>query len=109
MGRGDYLGEFEQIVLLAVARLGDQPYGMEIRREIESRTGRAVSIGAVYATLDRLEEKGHVRPGESLAPGRARRSFSITSGGVAALEKSREIQTRLWSGLRLPRATSRKS
>ena len=82
MGRGDYLGEFEQIVLLAVARLGDDSYGMEIRREIEARTGRAVSIGAVYATLDRLETKGYVSPHDNGTAERARRFFALTRSGA---------------------------
>jgi len=58
--RGAYLGEFEQVVLLALVRLGDGAYGLRIRREIETRTSREVSIGAVYATLDRLESQGLV-------------------------------------------------
>ena len=60
MSKEPYLGEFEQVVLLAVARLEGEGYGVTIRREIERRTGRSASIGAVYATLDRLEAKGHV-------------------------------------------------
>jgi len=55
MAKGDYLGEFEQIVLLALIRLRRNAYGMTVRREIEQRTGRKVSIGAVYATLERLQ------------------------------------------------------
>ena len=61
MGRGDYLGEFEQVVLLAVARLEDEAYGMRVREEIEVRAGRRTSIGAVYATLECLVGKGHAR------------------------------------------------
>jgi DNA-binding PadR family transcriptional regulator len=101
MARGEYLGEFEQIVLLAVARLAGESYGMAIRREIEARTGRAVSIGAVYATLDRLELKGLVRPGDAQSGGRARRFFTGSRGGRHALEASREIHARMWAGLRL--------
>ena len=104
MGRGGYLGEFEQIVLLAVARLEHESYGMQIRREIEERTGRQVSIGAVYATLDRLEGKGFVSTRHDAGAGRARRFFAITADGVDALEASRDIQSRMWSGLRLRRA-----
>ena len=58
MPKGDFLGAFEEIVLLALVQLGDDAYGMTIRREIEDRSGRTVSIGAVYSTLDRLEFKG---------------------------------------------------
>jgi DNA-binding PadR family transcriptional regulator len=104
MGRGDHLGEFEQIVLLAIARLGDDGYGMRIRREIEARTGRAVSIGGVYATLDRLESKGLVAAKEEASGGRARRFFVLTPDAVDALEASRAMQERMWSGLRLRRA-----
>ena len=104
MGRGDYLGEFEQIVLLAVARLGDESYGMEIRREIESRTGRAVSIGAVYATLDRVESKGYVSPHDEGSAGRARRFFALTASGADALETARAVQQKMWAGLRLKKA-----
>jgi PadR family transcriptional regulator PadR len=99
----DYLGEFEQIVLLAVARLGnDDAYGMRIRREIEDRAGRSAAIGAVYATLDRLQSKGYLRARDDDAGGRARRFFAITPGGIDALEAARDLQARMWSGLRMP-------
>src|SRR4029434_3381352 len=60
MPRGDFLGSLEQIVMLAVLRLGTNAYGITVRREIEEQTGREISIGAVYATLERLEAKGYV-------------------------------------------------
>jgi PadR family transcriptional regulator PadR len=103
----DYLGEFEQIVLLAVARLAGDAYGMQIRREIEARTERAVTIGAVYATLDRLEAKGYLATHDEAASGRARRFFVLTPTGVEALETARELQARMWSGLRLSRQARR--
>ncbi|HEX9698943.1 MAG TPA: helix-turn-helix transcriptional regulator [Acidobacteriota bacterium] len=107
MSRGKYLGEFEQMVLLAVARLGDGAYGMRIRREIEACSGRHVAIGAVYATLERLREKGHVRTqaGDTSPErdGRARKFFTLTKGGVDVLEKARAVQDRLWAGLDLRR------
>ena len=106
MARGEYLGEFEQVVLLAVARLGKDAYGMRIRQEIEERTGRAVTIGAVYATLDRLDTKAYVRPRDE-AGGRARRFFDIQAAGVDALETARQIQSRMWAGLRLKRSPKR--
>ena len=65
MGKGSVLGEFEQIVLLAVARLEGEGYGVTIRKEIEAQAEREVTIGAVYATLSRLEEKGLLVPNES--------------------------------------------
>lgn len=103
MGRG-HLGEFEQIVLLAVARVGDRAYGMQIRREIEDRSGRAVTIGAVYATLDRLAAKGLLSQREDTASGRARRFYGLSNAGIAALEAARDHQMRMWSGLRLRRS-----
>ena len=59
MSKGDHLGEFEQLVLLALMRVGGSGYGMEVRRELEATSGRDVAIGAVYGTLERLEAKGH--------------------------------------------------
>jgi PadR family transcriptional regulator len=105
MSKGDYLGEFEQIVLLALSRVGRDAYGMTIRREIEATTGRKVSIGAVYATLDRLATKGYARSRLS-APvsergGRARRLYELTSEGVTALKRSREILEKMWKGARV--------
>jgi PadR family transcriptional regulator len=99
-----YLGEFEQVVLLAVARLGDEAYGMRIRQEIEDRAGRSASIGAVYATLDRLQTKNYLRARDESAGGRARRFFVITPAGIEALEAARDLQTRMWSGLRIKRS-----
>ena len=101
-----YLGEFEQIVLLAVWRLDDEGYGMRIRQEIERRLGRPVTIGAVYVTLERLADKGCVRPrtGEPTPQrgGRAKRFYSITPTGIAALEDARRQLTKMWQGLRRP-------
>jgi DNA-binding PadR family transcriptional regulator len=105
--RGDHLGEFEQIVMLAVARLGDDAYGMKIRREIESRTGRAASLGAVYATLDRLADKDLLGVRRDETAGRPRWFFRLTPAGVAAIETARDIQTRMWAGLSLKRLKSR--
>jgi DNA-binding PadR family transcriptional regulator len=105
MARGDYLGEFEQVVLLAVARLGDEAYGMRIRAEIEQRAGRRASIGAVYATLERLVSKGLARetdvPGGKERSGLARRFYAVTAGGRAALHDARALQARMWAGLSL--------
>ncbi len=101
-----YLGSFEHLVLLAVGRLGDEGYGVSIRREIERRTGRSVSTGAVYATLDRLEEKGYVRSWEGEATprrgGRAKRHFRLEPAGARALRASRRMLERMWEGLELP-------
>jgi DNA-binding PadR family transcriptional regulator len=108
MGRGEYLGELEQIVMLAVARLGADAYGMGIRREIEARAGRSMAIGAVYSTLERLEDKGYVKvvakPPDPGRDGRARRFFELTRPGLDALQRAGEVQARMWAGLRLKRA-----
>jgi DNA-binding PadR family transcriptional regulator len=103
MSRGDYLGEFEHLVLLALKRLGENAYGVTVRRDIETRTQREVSIGAIYATLDRLETKGLVksRVGEPTAArgGRAKRYFRITVRGVAAINKTHEALRKMSDGL----------
>jgi PadR family transcriptional regulator PadR len=103
MSRGDYLGEFEHVVLLALMRLGDDAYGVTVRKEIEARTDRDVSIGAVYATLDRLEAKALVasRVGDPTAArgGRAKRHFRITSRGVAAVNRTHEALRNMSKGL----------
>lgn len=92
MSARDYLGEFEHIVLLALMRLGDQAYGVTVRREIASRTKREVSIGAIYATLDRLEAKRYVRSraGDPTPErgGRSKRFFRVTAQGVSAVNRT---------------------
>jgi PadR family transcriptional regulator PadR len=98
-----YLGELEQIVLLAVLRLGDKAYAVPILDEIKAQSGRAVARGALYTALDRLEAKGCLRSrlGEPLAErgGRARRYFTVTPAAVRALKDSRLALMRLWRGL----------
>ena len=106
-GRQSYLGEFEQVVLLAVARLKDDAYGMGVRSAIMERAGRAVTIGAMYATLDRLVSKGYLRARDQAREGRTRRFFALTAAGVEALEAARELQQRMWTGVRLPRPERR--
>jgi PadR family transcriptional regulator, regulatory protein PadR len=98
-----FLGEFEQLVLLALMHLGDGAYAINARDEIERRTGRAVARGAVYITLDRLEKKGYLE--SWLADptpergGRAKRYYRVRPAGVAALEYSRATLQRMWQGL----------
>ncbi len=103
MAKGRFLGEFEQLVLLAVARLGPESYGMTIRREIQRCSGRSVSLAPVYATLSRLEAKGLVRSrtGEPtpVRGGRAPRHFELQPAGVRALQESRGMLDRMWDGL----------
>ncbi len=102
--KGDYLGEFEQIVLVALLRLGPNAYGMAVRREIEQRTHRPISIGAVYATLERLETKRYVSSfaGDPTPErgGRAKRFFRIESDGQRALRDSQEAMRRMTAGLK---------
>jgi DNA-binding PadR family transcriptional regulator len=100
------LGEFEQMVLLAVlcAGQGDgQAYGVTVHRELERRTGRRVARGAIYMTLDRLEKKGLLTSFQSEPTaergGRARRCYEVTKPATAALRASRRALTRLWEGL----------
>jgi DNA-binding PadR family transcriptional regulator len=99
------LGEFEQVVLLAVLRLEDKAYGVTIRSEIAACTGRVPSPGALYTTLDRMEEKGVVRSwlGEATPQrgGRAKRYFALTKAGHAALLSAQRAYQSLLQGLDL--------
>jgi PadR family transcriptional regulator, regulatory protein PadR len=98
-----YLGECEQIVLLAVLRLGEKAYGVPIRAEIENRAGRKVTVGALYATLDRLEAKGLVHSWfadpTAQRGGRSKRYFKLLPAGVEALSGSKAVFDRMWEGL----------
>lgn len=97
------LGEFEQLVLMAVVRLEDDAYGATIRREIEERTGRRLAISAVYTTLERLEQKGLVRSwiGEPTAErgGRRRKHFALQPAGARALKSAYRAYTGMAAGL----------
>src|SRR5438270_13095544 len=99
MDSNDRLGRFEEIVLLALVRLRENAYGVTIRREIAERTGRDVSFGAVYTTLERLQLKGHVssRLGNPTPErgGRAKRYFQIEPPGRRALHSARETIERM--------------
>jgi DNA-binding PadR family transcriptional regulator len=103
--KGDYLAEFELYVMLAVLRLKEDAYGVTIRREIEERAGRPVSIGAVYATLGRLEEKRmvefRVSDPKPVQGGRSKKLVSLTPPGLAALEHSAGMLQRMMQGTRL--------
>ncbi len=103
MGDRQFLGEFEQLVLLALVRLQGNAYGVTIRRELVERTKRDVSLGAVYATLSRLAEKGFVESsvGEPTPErgGRAKKFFSVTAPGLVALDETRQVQNRMWDGV----------
>ena len=99
MSKGQYLAEFEIYVMSAVSLLGDEAYGMTIRREIEERAGRRVAIGAIYATLARLADKGYVtmRISEPLPVqgGRARKYVRLTAAGRRALNHSTAMLARM--------------
>jgi PadR family transcriptional regulator, regulatory protein PadR len=106
-GRG-YLGEFEHIIVLAVLRLGGRAYGVTVRQEIEFRTNREVSIGAVYATLERLERKGYVKSHSGdptpARGGRSKRFFRATAKGVAAVHRTQRALHSMTEGLDLVRS-----
>lgn len=97
------LGDLEELVLLALLRLGPEAWGAGIREELRERAGRSVSISTVYVTLMRLEEKGYVRSRMG-APtgergGKAKRHFELRPEGIRALESVREVRERMWDGL----------
>jgi DNA-binding PadR family transcriptional regulator len=97
------LGDFEQLVLFGVLRLADDAYGAAIRQEIHARSGRDVSINAVYTTLDRLQDKGLLRAwvGEPTPQrgGRRRKFYGLTPAGVAALRQAYRAITAMAAGL----------
>jgi PadR family transcriptional regulator PadR len=97
------LAEFEIQVMLAVKRLGADAYGARIRQEIEGRGGRRVSMGAVYATLGRLEDRGLLRSRASdpmpVRGGRARKVYTATAAGRAALDEAATMLLRMMEGL----------
>jgi len=105
VGAPTLLGEFEQIVLLAILRLDDDAYGVTIRDEIAARTDRDPSPGALYTTLDRMEEKGLVtsRFGQPTAErgGRPKRYFRVTGRGEAAVASAQRAYQQLLKGLKL--------
>ena len=97
------LGALELTILLAVARLGDDAYGLAIRRDISTRTGRDYSVGAVYTTLERLEAKGLVTS-RTTSPtpvrgGRSRRHFKTTAAGNRAIRQAERVAKSVWAGI----------
>jgi PadR family transcriptional regulator len=93
------LGVLEEQVLVAVLRTRGEAYGMEVRREIERVTGRDLAIGAVYATLDRLEQKGLLNSKRVFGDGPSRRLFEVQAKGARALADTRAMRERLWHGV----------
>ena len=101
--KGDHLGEFEELTLLTVLGLGDEAYGVSVQEKLERDAKRSVSLGAVYAALNRLESKGLVqsRQGEATAErgGRRKRMFAITTEGTLTLRSIRKTRDRIWRSL----------
>ena len=99
------LSEIEQLVLLALARLNDDAYGVTIRREIEVRGRRPVSIAGVYSCLERMEQRGLVESWLTEPTpergGRAKKHFRLTAAGVESLVQARQRLDRMWAGLRI--------
>ena len=102
----DVLGGFEQAVLLAVIRLGDEAYGRAILKEVQKRLDREVAPGAVHATLERLEQKrlltSRLGSGTPVRGGRPRRFYRLQPAGVRALNQARAAVDSMWRGLRWP-------
>jgi DNA-binding PadR family transcriptional regulator len=103
MPKAVFLGEFEQLVLLTLLRLGEEAYVLSALKEMSRVAGRSVSRGALYRTLDRLNEKGFVTwDVEEKVEGRGghpRRRFQVTLSGIAALRASRSTLQKLWEGM----------
>lgn len=103
VAKGRHLGEFEQLVMLAVLRLGNEAYGMTVRRELQKTARRPVTIGSVYGTLERLEQKGFMssRLGDPdpVRGGRARRFYQVEREGEVALHEARAAMERMWEGV----------
>lgn len=95
------LGVFQEQILVAVLRTREDAYGMNVRREIERVTSRQLAIGAVYATLDRLEEKGLLTSRRKNSDETSRRVFAVTASGALALADVRAMRDRLWQGVDL--------
>jgi DNA-binding PadR family transcriptional regulator len=97
------LNDTEKLDLLALLRVGDEAYAIPLREEIEARTGRTLSVTAVYAALDRLERQGLVESWLSdplpERGGRARKLYRVRAEGGAALRREREAEERMWEGL----------
>jgi len=102
----EFLGPFEQAVLLAVVRLGEGAYGRAILRDVQNRLKREIAAGAVHATLERLERKGLVASrlgsGTAMRDGRARRFYTVKAAGARALDEARRALDQVWRGCDRP-------
>ncbi len=98
-----FLGEFEELILLTVAILDEEAYGVSVTQELEQKTGRSVGFSTVHTTLQRLEEKGFLSSGMGGATaergGRRKRFFIVTAAGRKALQEVRQVRTDLWNAL----------
>ena len=107
MTKGTNLGEFEYVVLLAVLRLGENAYGMTVRRELGEIAGRDAGIGSVYQTLERLERKGFITsrtgPTDPARGGKPRRLYAVGAEGRASALAMRDSTSRMWDGIDLSR------
>ncbi|MBY0436319.1 MAG: PadR family transcriptional regulator [Cyclobacteriaceae bacterium] len=95
-----YLGEFEELVLLTIATLGNEAYGVSIQQDIETRCNRTISIGALHSTITRLEEKGFLKSWMGGATqergGRSKRYYEITQAGKRAVSETKSLRDELW-------------
>lgn len=109
--KGTYLGEFEELILLAVASEGDEAYAVSVKASVESNTKRTINISAVHSALYRLEEKGFLRSSFGGATqkrgGKEKRLFQVTNSGLAALRESKELREGYWN--KIPQMLLRKS
>ncbi len=102
----DLLTDLEFLVLLAVRRAGDRAYALAIQEELLEGAGRKVSVGSLYNTLMRMEERGEVAstmgdPSPTRG-GKAKRLYAVTPGGLEALRRTREVMDRMWDGAAVP-------
>lgn len=99
--KGTYLGEFEELVLLTIAVLFNDAYGIAIKKELEQQTDRKISIGAVHAATNRLEDKGYLSSffGDKTEKrgGRRKKHYTVTVAGQRALQTSRDLRQNLWN------------
>jgi PadR family transcriptional regulator, regulatory protein PadR len=106
-----YLGEFEELVLLTIASLGEEAYGVSIQQDIETRCKRSISIGALHATIARLEEKGFLKSWLGGATqergGRSKRYYEITPSGKKAVSESKSLRDELWSLSKIKLSTAK--
>ena len=100
MKRGNHIGEFEELVLMAVAVLNDEAYGLGVREFLLEHTGRKTALGAIHATLYRLQEKGlldsSLAGASEIRRGRRKRIFTVTGAGKQAVRDARETRERIW-------------